>query len=46
LNNLEAFFLHGNGLNIMEPVQTGVEFAKIVNLAKRAAARRASSALQ
>ena len=33
LNDLfgeHTFFLDGNGLNIVEPVQTGVEFAKIV----------------
>ena len=36
LNDLfgeHTFFLDGNGLNIVEPVQTGVESAKIVSLA-------------
>ena len=32
----EPFFLDGNGLNIVEPVQTGVESAKIVSLANNA----------
>ena len=39
LNDLfgeHTFFLDGNGLNIVEPVQTGVESAKIVSLANNA----------
>ena len=31
-----TFFLDGNGLNIVEPVQTGVESAKIVSFANNA----------